>query len=192
MNEPEPKRQRGHSLDLAPSNPSAPPSHFRKPHAVRPINENYGASQIEWYSSSAFWGLAAVELVVAGGIGLWTRKWMGPDFLFVFGCVGALALLISWVIRMAWRDEWIVRVLALVLFEALGVARLLCSDHPGVKRYEYLIVMMIAGLFVFLVRVERDYSRRSWGSTSWWSCSSGFGGGWGGGSSGGGGGGCGG
>lgn len=174
-----PKRPPQDALKLAPSKPSNPPSHFRTPHTVRPVAGYLQGSQITWYSSGLFWGLASVELIAAGAVGLWTRHWMGPDFLFCLGVIGVAALLVCWLIRMTWRDEWIVRILGLLLVEAVAVARLLCSDHPGVKRYENLIIMMVAAALLFLVRFdgsgERYSSRRSW----WRSCSSGgfFGGG---------------
>ena len=189
-----PSRPKQPDLDLAASNPSAPPSHFRTPHTVKPVTLGKEYSRIDWYTSGAFWGLASLELIAAGAVGLTTRQWMGPEFLKLFVIVGASALLICWVIRKAWRDEWIVRLLGLLLFEAIGVARLLCSDHPGVKRYDYMLILMIVAVLLFLVRIESDdrygrYRRSSWfcnrGCHIGGSSSSGGGGGGGGGGCGG-------
>lgn len=112
----------------------------------------------------------------------------GPEFLalylgwfvFVFCCV--------LVARKCGADSPITTSIGLILFEGLGVARLIIGSAHGMHKFEILFVMMFVGAILFLVRAENLSSGS--GSSSGGSCG---GGGCGGGGCGGGGcGGCGG
>jgi hypothetical protein len=119
----------------------------------------------------------------------------GPEFLVVY----AVWFFVCWsgllFLRSCGLDRPLTTILALALFEALGLARFLIGSAMGLHRWTFLFLMMGIGALFFLTRARRadGGTRDTSSATSSFVDSSVGGGGCGGGGCGGGGcGGCGG
>lgn len=82
------------------------------------------------------------------------RDFYGPVFLVYYGAIFLAALILATIVRHAWRDEMIISVYACLLYEGIGITRVFTSAHPGPRRYEFLILMMFFGGFIFFARAK--------------------------------------
>lgn len=135
--------------------------------------------------------LAAVD---DGGIFSFFYKATGPEFLAGYAVWFVVLFAGSRVIQKSKTDNPLPTIVGLLLFEAVGLIRIVVGSSHGMHKWDFLILMMVVGGALFFARFENTGG--SSGSSSGWqsSCSSSSsgGGGCGGGGCGGGGGGCGG
>ncbi|HAB14830.1 MAG TPA: hypothetical protein PLX89_09850 [Verrucomicrobiota bacterium] len=114
----------------------------------------------------------------------------GPEFLALFA--GWFVVVFGTVLVLRWRgmDTPAVTAAGLIIFESLGIVRIMMGSSHGLHRWTILIIFMVVGGLAFSMRAEHF---RGSGSSGGGGCSGGTGcGGGGGGGCGGGGGGCGG
>jgi hypothetical protein len=105
------------------------------------------------------------------GIFSFLHTMRGPDFLllyFVWFIVtfGGVLLL-----RWNGHDSPLTTVAGLLLYELLGVLRIISGSAHGMHKWEFLILMMVIGAVVFVVRIKLNQSSGDGGH--WWSSSSG-------------------
>jgi hypothetical protein len=114
------------------------------------------------------------------------RTMMGPDFLVLYAGWLVLVLFMVVLLRNTGHDTWFTSLGGLFMYEVPGAIRILVASQAGMHKFGFLIVMMIAGFFIFLFRVQGNGGGGEGGG--FWVSSCGGGGSCGGGSSCGGGG----
>ena len=94
-----------------------------------------------------------IVMLIMLGATVWACIWSwrqagdvkGPQFVVIYLLMAVVALFGQWVIRRLWDDRWLVSCLALLLVEAVGVARLISGYRLGMREFETLIVIMVVG-----------------------------------------------
>ncbi len=165
--------RRENALPLPAGNPASAPE--ATPQASAPVR---------WTGHiAAAAGLLALTLWLGMGM-------KGPGFLGFYFVVWLVTFFGSLVLR---RYPWFSHSgsVALVVFEGLGVSRLITGLQAGMHRFEYLILMMFIGGWFYLLRSDIEGDGGPGGGSSSSGCGSSCGSS-GGGGCGGGGGGCGG
>jgi hypothetical protein len=114
--------------------------------------------------------LAAVPANRGGWLGI-----NGPSFLVLYFIWFLLTRLTVALLRARGHDTFQTTLAGLVAFEGLGLARIYDGSRHGMHNWDFLIVGMVVGGFLFLVRPTAGNSGGLGGndsSSSWSSCSS--------------------
>ena len=134
--------------------------------------------------------LATAFLATLGALVTWdlSRHINGPQFLLLYLLLLCGTLVGQARLRRRWID-WIgISVMGALIFETVGLTRLLAGAHAGMRRFGLLIVMMLVGGALHFLRAEHfagGNSRDGGCATFWgWGGCSGGGGGCGGGGTG--------
>lgn len=93
-------------------------------------------------------GVMGVVLVLT----LLTQDLNGPDFLVFYLVLFFVTLFGGGIVRAKLKQVPGVGVLALVLFEAVGVIRIITGLEKGMHKFGFLIGLMIVGGFVFVFK----------------------------------------
>jgi hypothetical protein len=92
---------------------------------------------------------------------MFPHQMLGPSFLVYYGVCFVLLLVVTWVLRLVWRDNWWLNFTALVVFEALGVHRYLTGTAQGMSKWDFLVLMMVFGGLAFLFSTRRSHREPS-------------------------------
>ena len=93
--------------------------------------------------------LLAIALGTWLGLGL-----RGPAFLGYYFAVFLVAIITAAVVRHTWRDETKVSLVAFLVFEAIGITRLITGLQQGMSRFGFLFAMMIIGGLLLFARAK--------------------------------------
>ena len=97
----------------------------------------------------------------------------GPGFLFFYGIVLVGIFVGLQLLRKLWEDSLHVSLVALILFEALGVVRYIDGTAIGMHRFGIMFIMMGLGGVLMFMRFESSFGSSSSSSCSWFGgCSS--------------------
>jgi hypothetical protein len=78
----------------------------------------------------------------------------GPDFLLFFFLVLIVLWILSAIARHAIEDTWTFSIIGCVVFEGVGVIRLVSGWLAGMHNFGFMIAMMFFGAFIFFVRAK--------------------------------------
>jgi len=103
-------------------------------------------------------GIIGAILVASFLGGYIVRYFEGPEFLLYYFLVFCATLAVVSLYRWTKADNWCYSIYGFLLFEGIGVSRIFTSSHPGIKKYDYLIMGMFFGGLMFFLRAKGDGS----------------------------------
>lgn len=102
-------------------------------------------------------GLTGVMGVVMA-LSYFTQDLNGPDFLVFYPVLFFVTLFGGGIARAKLKQVPGIGLLAWVLFEAVGVIRIITAMEKGMHKFGFLIAMMIVGGIVFLFKFNRRFA----------------------------------
>jgi len=114
------------------------------------------ATDVKGVSGFAYLLGAVLFVCIVGGVSAYVEKLKGPDFLVTYGIVFASLFVGSTIVRHAWQDLWAISIWAFLVFESIGAVRILFAYPPGVRKFGFMIGMMVLGGILFFVRAKGD------------------------------------
>jgi len=139
------------------------------PSAAGPFSDPSAAAAID---PSRIW--PGVVIGVSALIGLFVLlrvEMKGPTFLIFFGLLWLSLFVASFGLK---TQVWggFAGIVAFLLFEGIGIARIVIGIRLGMEKFLYLIIIMIVGGFALMARIGTE---RGWDLNSRSGCSSGCG-----------------
>jgi len=87
----------------------------------------------------------------------------GPDFLEFYFIVFIAILVILIVLRKLWEDSKHLSVIALLVFESIGLVRFIDASAAGMHKFQFMFIMMGVGGVLFFLRAHH-MNNVSWSS----------------------------
>ena len=100
----------------------------------------------------------------SGPVALTTGGWLvgwaighgmkGPPFIIYFISLFVALITIAFIVRHSWRDQWRVSIIAFLIYEGVGVHRIITGLQKEMHTFCFLIGLMAIGGIVFFMRAK--------------------------------------
>lgn len=110
------------------------------------------------YLPASIAGFAVLGALFVGVTYYVSARTDGPEFLAYYFAVFAATLLGAVVVRSVWHDVFAVSMVGMLLFEIVGLERIVLGMQQGMQKFEYLVIGMILGGICYFIRFGKQSS----------------------------------
>jgi uncharacterized membrane protein YgcG len=136
---------------------SISPYYGSRPSEALEVIEEDLDREVEPTGQTLAWLSAIVSLIVLASVCIWFGQTLkGPRYLLFSGIFFVGSIIAATVLRHRWKDEWYISVLALLTFEAIGGFRIWLGLQADMKKFGFLVAIMLIGVVMFFMRAKDE------------------------------------